>query len=243
VDVRRESKGPGGAFDTTQWTLVLRAGTDQPDGREALSGLCRAYWLPLFVYVRRRGYSAHDAEDMTQSFFADLLARGAIRRADPARGRFRTFLLTSLTNFIHNARDHALAARRGGNVERLSFDSAEAAGALASIEGDDLTPDRAFDRCWAVAVLDRALQRLRAEQQRADKAAWFERVRSFLQSTAEPGDYDEIAKEFGLTKNAVAVAIHRLNARYRELIRAEIAQTVSGVDEVESELRDLLGSV
>jgi RNA polymerase sigma-70 factor (ECF subfamily) len=240
---REDSGNPAPTFETTQWMVVTRAGGDDARGREALAGLCRAYWLPLYVYVRRRGYRAHDAEDLTQGFFADLLERGAIRRADPARGRFRTFLLTALTNFMHNAHDRATAARRGGTMERLSFDSAEAAEALALIEAGELTPDLAFDRCWALAVLDRALQRLRAEQARLGKTLWFERVRSFLQTGAAAGDYAAIAAEFGLTKNAVAVAVHRLHARYRELVCAEIAETVSGTGEIEAELRELLDSV
>jgi RNA polymerase sigma-70 factor (ECF subfamily) len=220
----------------------MRAGSDDPEGREALAGLCRAYWLPLYVYVRRRGQSAHDAEDSIQSFFSDLLERGAIRRADPKRGRFRTFLLTALTNFMHNAHDRAHATRRGGTAERLSLDSADAMAALTQIEVDDLTPDQAFDRSWAWAVLDRALRRLRTEQERLGKARWFERVRPFLQANASRGDYDTIAAEFDLSKNAVAVAIHRLNSRYRELICAEIAETVSS-ESVESEFRDLMGNL
>ena len=238
-----ESDRAQSAFDTTRWTVVLQAGEEDSRGCEALAGLCRAYWLPLYIYVRRRGYGVHDAEDLTQGFLADLLERGAIRRADPTRGRFRTFLLTALTNFIHNAHDHAMAARRGGAWERLSFDGREATEALARIEADELTPDRAFDRCWSLAVLDRALQRLRSEQERLGKGPWFERVRSCLQTGASAGDYAAIAAEFDLTKNAVAVALHRLNARYRELVRAEVAETVSGVDEIETELRELLRNV
>jgi len=234
---------PVSAFATTSWTEVLRAGSDDGVGREALARLCRAYWLPLYIYVRRRGHSAHDAEDLTQGFFADLLGRQAIKRADPVRGRFRTFLVTALTNFLHNAHDHVQTARRGGAVERLSIDSTEAAEALAHVEADGLSPDLAFDRCWALAVLERALGRLHAEQERLGKARWFARVRPFLQSSAVAGDYDAIAAEFGLTKNSVAVAIHRLNARYRELVRAEIAETVNGAEEMQRELREVLGSV
>ncbi len=231
------------AFDTTRWTLVLRAGGDGARAREALSHLCQAYWQPLYVYARRRGRSPQDAEDLTQEFFADLLGRGAIKRADPGRGRFRTFLLTAFANFLHNAHDYQNAARRGGAVARLSIDGAEIAEALAQVEAPELTPDQAFDRCWALAVFDRALQRLRAEQAGAKRPGWFERLRPFLQGKADPGDYDAIAAEFGLTKNAVAVAVHRLQTRYRELVRAEIAETVSGTEDMESEMRALLGAV
>jgi RNA polymerase sigma-70 factor (ECF subfamily) len=230
-------------FDTTRWTVVLRAGNRDAIGQEALAHLCRAYWLPLYVYVRRRGYATHDAEDLTQGFFADLLERGAIERADPTRGRFRAFLLTALINFLHNAHDFAHAARRGGTTDRLSIDSADTAEALEQLQADELTPDRAFDRYWAMTVLERALQRLRTEQERNGKGRWFDRVQPFLQAGAAAGDYDAITAEFGLTKNAVAVAVHRLNVRYRELVRAEIAETVAGVDDMDGELREVLGSL
>lgn len=231
------------SFDTTRWTMVLRAADDDRRGLAALDQLCRSYWLPLYVYVRRRGYSTHDAEDLTQAFLADLLQRGAIGHADPARGRFRSFLLTSLANFLHNAWDHEQAARRGGSVERVSFDAAEMADVLNQVEAEGLSPDRAFDRGWTLALLDRALRRLRAEQERAGKGRWFERLRPHLQARPDPGDYEAIAGEFAVTKNVVAVAVHRLSSRFRELVRAEIAETVSTPEQLQEEMRDLLGSL
>jgi RNA polymerase sigma-70 factor (ECF subfamily) len=245
--VQANGNAPSGerssAFDTTRWTIILRAGRDDPFGGEALEQLCRQYWLPLYVYVRRRGHSLHDAEDLTQAFLADVLRRGVIGRADPTRGKFRTYLLTALVNFLHNAHDHAQAARRGGATERVSFDAAGAADALAQIEADGLPPDRAFDRGWVLALLDRALRRLRAEQERVGKVRWFERVLPLLQSRPGPGEYEAIAAEFGQTKNSVAVAVHRLNLRFRELVRAEVADTVESPEQLQSELRDLLGSL
>lgn len=231
------------AFETTRWTLVLHAGNDDRAGRDALADLCRAYWLPLFVYMRRRGYSAHDAEDHVQEFFAQLLARDAVKRADRARGRFRTFLLTAFINHLHNAHDHARAERRGGAVEKISFDAQDAAPTLAQVEDRALSPDQAFDRSWTLALFDRALRKLHAEQARAGKERWFERVRPFLQARPAVGDYAALAAESGQTKNAVAVGIHRLASRYRELVRAEIRETVSGPEEFEGELRELLGSL
>lgn len=231
------------AFDTTRWTIVLHAANDDAAGRDALEGLCRAYWLPLYVYVRRRGHSAHDAEDLTQGFFADLLGRDAVKRADRTRGRFRTFLLSALTNYLHDAHDHAQAARRGGGVEKLSFDALEADDALAQIKDAALTPDQAFDRSWTLALLDRAMKRLHAEQTKLGKSKWFDRVQPCLQTRADAGAQEAIAIEFGLTRNAVAVAIHRLASRYRELVRAEMAETVSGPEELLAEQRDLLSSV
>ena len=234
---------PRPAFAATQWTIVLRAGGDDVAGREALARLCKAYWLPLYVYVRRRGYSEHDAKDLTQGFFADLLERSAMKRADPARGRFRTFLLTALVNYLYNAHDHAQAARRGGAIEKLSFDDCEVTDTLAQVQAAGLSPDQAFDRSWTLALLDRAMKRLRAEQERLGKSKWFERVRPCLQNGSDSEAQESIAVEFGLTRNAVAVAIHRLASRYRELTRAEIAETVSGPDDLQAEQHDLLRSI
>jgi len=231
------------AFDTTRWTLVLRAGKGEESGHTALAELCRAYWLPLYVYVRRRGHSAHDAEDLTQGFFADILSRGAVGRADPARGRFRTFLLTALTNYLHNAHDQAQTLRRGGQVEKLSIDAHEASAVLAQLGDDSLSPDQAFDRSWATALLDHAMRQLRAEQERLGKSRWFERVWPHLLARADAGTQAALAAEFGLTRNAVAVAMHRLATRYRELVRAEVAETVSGPAELRAEQRELLGSL
>jgi RNA polymerase sigma-70 factor (ECF subfamily) len=231
------------AFDTTRWSLVLRAGRDDGISQAALAELCRAYWLPLYIYVRRRGHSAHDAEDLTQGFFADLLVRGAVSRADRERGRFRTFLLAALTNYLRNAHDHAQAARRGGNVEKLSIDTGEAAALLEQLGDGGLTPDQAFDRSWAIALLDRARQKLRAEQERLGKGRWFERLWPHLQARADSGVQEVLAAEFGLTRNAVAVATHRLASRYRELVQAEIAETVGSLEEWRAEQRELLGSL
>lgn len=231
------------SFETTRWTMVLRAADGDRRGLEALDQLCRSYWLPLYVYVRRRGYTTHDAEDLTQAFLANLLRRGAIGHADPARGRFRSFLLTALANFLHDAWDHDQATRRGGSVERVSFDAAEMADVLNQVEAEALSPDRAFDRGWTLALLDRALRRLRAEQERAGKGRWFERLRPHLQARPDAGDYEAIATEFAVTKNVVAVAVHRLAIRFRELVRAEIAETVNSPEQLQQELRDLLGSL
>lgn len=235
--------GPSPAFDTTRWTLILRAGSGEDTGRSALADLCRAYWLPLYIYVRRRGYSAHDAEDLTQGFFADLLSRDAVRRADPARGRFRTFLLTALANYLHNAHDHSRAERRGGNVEKLSIDTREASALLDQLGDGGLSPDQAFDRSWAIALLDRARRKLRDEQERLGKGRWFDRLWPHLQTRTDPGLQSAIATEFGLTRNAVAVAMHRLGSRYRDLVRAEIAETVENLEELKAEQRELLGSL
>jgi RNA polymerase sigma factor (sigma-70 family) len=233
------TKSGSSAFATTRWTIVLRSGADDEQGRAALQELCRAYWMPIYVFLRRRGYSAHDAEDHTQSFLADLIRRGSFKRADPQRGRFRSFILSSLTNYLYNAYDRSRAQRRGGDVEKLSLDAAEHA--VASVEWSELSPDAAFDRSWALALFDRAYRQLEAEQARLGKAELFKRLKPLMQQRAKPGEYDAIAAEFGLSRNAVAVAVHRLTARFREYVRMEVLQTVDGENEAEAELRTILG--
>jgi RNA polymerase sigma-70 factor (ECF subfamily) len=223
--------------------MILRASGDDPAGQDALADLCRAYWVPLYVYLRRRGYGHHDAEDLTQGFFGDMLSRQAFARADPARGAFRSFLLSSLNHYLHNVHDRATAARRGGKFSHVSMDECEAAEVLGLVEAEGLAPDHAFDRSWALAVFDRALNRLRDEQEKLGRLRWFQRLKTLLQAGPKPGDYEAIATEFGVTKNVVAVSMHRLSGRYRQLVRDEIAETVDGPEELEAELRKLLRSV
>ena len=223
--------------------MVLRAGGNDASARQALGDLCRAYWLPLYVYARRRGCSHHDAEDLTQGFLADMLERGALKRADPDRGAFRNFLLSSLRNYMNNARDHDRAARRGGALEHVPIDVHKADGVVEQTDAEALTPDRAFDRGWALAVFDRALTRLREEQIKLDRAAWFDRLKPMLQTGPKTGDYEAIANEFGVSKNVVAVSMHRLSGRYRQFVRDEIAETVNGPEALEAELRQLLASL
>jgi RNA polymerase sigma-70 factor (ECF subfamily) len=223
--------------------MVLRAGGSDDSARKALTDLCRAYWLPLYIYARRRGCSHHDAEDLTQGFLADMLERGAINRADPARGAFRNFLLSSLRNYMNNAWDHDRAARRGGALEHVPVHGHEVDGVFDQIVAEGLTPDRAFDRGWALAVFDRALSRLREEQNKLGRARWFDRLKPMLQAGPKAGDYEAIANEFGVSKNVVAVSMHRLSGRYRQFVREEIAETVDRPEALEAELRELLASL
>lgn len=223
--------------------MILRASGDGSAGRDALADLCRAYWLPLYIYLRRRGHNHHDSEDLTQGFLADMVGRQAFARADPTRGTFRSFLLSSLNHYLHNAHDRATTARRGGRFIHVPVNEREAAGVLESIEAEGLAPDRAFDRSWAFSVFVRALNRLREEQERLGRARWFDRLKPLLQAGPKTGDYEAIATEFGVTKNAVAVSMHRLSGRYRQLIRDEVAGTVDGPEELEAELQRLLQSL
>jgi RNA polymerase sigma-70 factor (ECF subfamily) len=172
-----------------------------------------------------------------------MLERGALKRADPDRGAFRNFLLSSLRNYMNNARDHDRAARRGGALEHVPIDVHKADGVVEQADAEALTPDRAFDRGWALAVFDRALTRLREEQIKLDRAAWFDRLKPMLQTGPKTGDYEAIANEFGVSKNVVAVSMHRLSGRYRQFVRDEIAETVDGPEELEAELRQLLASL
>ena len=209
--------------------------------RGALNELCRTYWYPIYVYVRRRGRGPDDAQDLTQEFFACLLRRGSLTKVSLHRGKFRTFLLASLNHFLADAWDAATAAKRGGNQPIISFDETGAEERYQMETASDPTPDVAFDRRWVLALLEEALARLLAEYTAAGKARTFELLKTFLENPADEGDYGRVAAALGLNPGAVAVAVHRLRQRYRDLVRAGIAQTVSGPEEMEEELRHLFG--
>jgi len=237
-------QGPGGCFNTTHWSVVLRAGrSDTPRARAALDQLCRHYWQPLYAYVRRAGYSREEAEYLTQEFFARLLAQNSVARADPMRGRFRSFLLSSLKHFLMNEWDKARAQKRGGGVPVLSlaFDAAETSCASAVSPGD--TPDRAYDRQWVLALLEVVLGRLREEHQAAGREGTFLGLKDTLAGGRSEIPYRELGARLGMSEGAVKVAAHRLRARYRELLREEIANTVARPEEVEKELRELFAAL
>lgn len=221
---------------------MLHAGRSQPTlAQNALAALCRTYWPPLYAYVRRRGQSAHDAQDLTQAFFARLLERGWIQRADPDKGRFRTFLLTALQRFLSDEWDRARALKRGGALPPVSLDALEAD--YQSAAATTLSADRLYDRQWALALLDRTLQRLEAECARAGRADEFAHLKPFLTADREELHYADVARAAGLTEGAARVAVHRLRRQYRRLFREEIAQTVDTPAEIEAEVRHLLQSL
>ena len=231
-------------FATTRWTIVLAAGKDSsPDSQAALVTLCEAYWYPLYAYVRRRGYSVDEAQDLTQEFFTRLLEKEYVKAADPQRGRFRSFLLASLNHFLANEWRREQAQKRGGSQTILSLDFAAGEGRLALEPADPLTPEKLFERRWALTLLSQALARLRDEYAAADKLALLEKLQPFLGGHGDAAPYQEIAAGLGLSEGAVKVAVHRLRRRCRDFLRAEIAQTVSGPEEVEEELRDLLAAL
>jgi RNA polymerase sigma-70 factor (ECF subfamily) len=228
------------AFVTTHWSVVLTAGrSDTTRARDALAKLCQTYWYPLYTYVRRRGHSPEDAQDLTQEFFARLLEKNWVGHADQTKGHFRSFLLSALNHFLSDEWDKARAQKRGGGVPRvpLQFDTAETRYGVES--ADNVTPERSFELRWALTLLEEVLNRLRGEYEQEGKAALFAALNPCLvgERTAQP--YAELAKKLGVNEGTVKSAVHRLRQRYRQLLRDEIAQTVAGPGEVEEELRHL----
>ncbi len=227
-------------FVSTRWSLVLAAGqTEQPDSREALAHLCQSYWYPLYAYVRRRINDPHEAQDVIQEFFSHLLERNTFAVADPERGRFRAFLLTSLRNFLADYWDKGRAKKRGGGQPNLSLDF-ETAKSLYAIEPvDEETPDRLYDRRWAITLLDLVMTRLREALVRVGKEPYFEQLQPFLSGGRPDTSYAKVARELGISEGAAMVAAHRLRRRYRDLLRAEIMQTVASPEDVDDEIRSL----
>lgn len=235
---------PQTAFVTTHWSVVVAAGrSDTPRARAALEQLCRHYWQPLYAYVRRVGHPPEESQDLTQEFFARLLERNTIARADPARGRFRSFLLASLKNFLAHEWEKARAQKRGGRVQvlPLEFDTAETRCAPEPANTD--TPDKIFDRQWALSLLDVVLARLRADYADCGKDDLFLGLKETLTGGRSEIPYRDLGTRLGLSEGAVKVAAHRLRQRYRELLREEIANTVAGPAEAEEELRHLFAAL
>lgn len=228
-------------FATTHWSVVLTAGShhDTTRARDALSRLCRVYWYPLYAYVRRRGHSAHDAQDLTQAFFEQLLRRQSLASADPERGRFRSFLLAAMNHFLVSEWKKSVAQKRGGGAENLSLDWAAAEQRFDLEPATTVAPDRIFERQWALTLLDEVLNRLEREYGAEDKAALFAALKETLMGQRESQPYAELAQSLGMNEGAVKVAVHRLRKRYRELIRAEIANTLDHGEDVEAEMRHL----
>ena len=225
-------------FPTTRWTLVLAAGDpSRKEARSALVSLCENYWYPLYAYLRRRGYSPDQAQDLTQEFFVRVLEGRYLDRADPEKGRFRSFILTSLKFFVADEGDRDRAQKRGGGtVEPLEFPPGEER--YQREPAHDETPERIFQRRWALSVIDRVVDKLREEFEHHGRPEHFERLKMFLLGHSD-APYAALAREMNTSEGALKVAIHRLRKRYRELFRQEIADTVADPAEVESELRFL----
>jgi RNA polymerase sigma-70 factor (ECF subfamily) len=223
---------------------VLSAGGGLlPDAPDALERLCRAYWYPLYVYVRRQGRGVEEAQDLTQEFFARLLRKEYLGRADPARGRFRTFLLTALKRFLVDDWEKGRAAIRGEGQPVISWDQRETEVRFLAEPADQSTPAKAFEKRWAVTVLEQVLERLQEEFTASGHAQRFERLKVLLWGEKGSPSYAGVAGELGLTEGALKVAVHRLRQRYRELLRAEVAHTVAQPEEVDDELRHLIAVI
>jgi RNA polymerase sigma factor (sigma-70 family) len=236
----RPLSGPA-CFATTHWSVVLAAGdSGSPQAAEALETLCRTYWYPLYAYVRRCGYGHEDAQDLSQEFFARLLAKDYLARADPHKGRFRSFLLTGIKHLLCDEHDKAHRLKRGGRQKVISFDEQAAKERYRLESVDALTPDRMFERSWATTLLGDAARRLQEEYSAAGRGELFEQLTEFRLDTPEQRSYAEVAEGLGLSESAVKSAIRRLRQRHQELVREAIAQTVADPAEVDEEIRYLL---
>jgi RNA polymerase sigma factor (sigma-70 family) len=238
-DIRPQSHMPG-RFPTTQWSRVVAAGNrGAPEAREALSGLCQAYWYPIYAYIRHRGYNPEQARDLTQDYFAYVLERDVLAKADPARGRFRAFLCTVCVRQLAARRDRENAARRGGGRTLVSIDPLDAERRYILEPAHELTPEHIFDRTWALTLLDRVVERLRNEYDDAGRSAKFEELITLLTRDPATVTYSEIAERLCTTEGNVRVAVHRLRRRYGLLLREEIAATVVDAAQVEEEIQTL----
>jgi len=242
----------GDRFATTRWSMVVSAAGQcggaevghAPEAGRALATLCENYWFPLYAFVRRAGYSAEDSQDLTQEFFVALLAKNYLAVADPQRGKFRTFLLAAIKHFLANERRRLGAQKRGGCQSPISLDFGSGENRYRQIEpADNLTPERLYEKRWALALLELVFQRLREEFLAAGKLPVFERLKQFLAIRPKEMPYREIAEELAMTEGAVKVAVHRMRRRYRELLKEEIAQTVTNPESLADELRELLAAL
>ena len=237
------NSGPS-SFATTHWSLVLSAGKRaSPASAAALSTLCQRYWYPLYVYVRRTIRDVDEARDLTQEFFARLLEKNTLAHADPERGRFRSFLLTALKHFLINEWEKGKAQKRGGGKAALALDFETKDSTFSLEPAHAWTPERLYERQWALTLLDQVLAQLRKEYTAAGKGRLFEQLKSSLAGESSTATYADLAGPLGMTEGAVKVAAHRLRKRYRELLREEVAQTVADKDEVEDEMRSLFRSL
>ena len=231
-------------FPTTRWSLVLQAGDPHaPLAQESLAELCGGYWYPLYAYIRRRGYDPEKAQDLTQDFFARALEKGLLAEADPSRGRFRSFLRTVCAHFLANRRDWDQAQKRGGGRTIVPIDSVDAEGRYARELADELTPERIFDRSWALTLLGRVLDQLGREYDEAGKAATFESLRGMLSGDLEVHSYAAVAARLSMSEGACRVAAHRLRRRYGELLRQEIASTLAEPADVDDEIKALFSAL
>jgi DNA-directed RNA polymerase specialized sigma24 family protein len=235
---------PSSAFHTTSWTLVLAASRDSAaDSAAALTRLCQTYWHPVYAFIRRRGYDPDQAQDLSQGFFALLLEKNYLQDADRERGRFRSFLLTSVKHFLANEWDRSHALKRGGGRVPIAIDVLEAERWYAPAAVEANTPERVFERRWAISLLEHVIAQLRAEFAATGKADLFDRLSTFLSPDADRVGYDEAAAQMNMSAGALRMAVHRLRRRYRALLRDQIAATVSSPEETDDEIRFLMATL
>jgi RNA polymerase sigma-70 factor (ECF subfamily) len=235
-----ESEYRKGVFATTHWSVVVRAGDSQsPEASAAMERLCETYWYPLYVFVRRKGHSQEDASDLTQAFFARFLEKRGLRAVDSSLGKFRTFLLTSMTNFLANEWDKSKTQRRGGGARIISLDEAAADQRYLLEPVDYTTPETQFDRQWAQTIMGLVLDRLAAEMD----AKRFEILKGFLLEDKGAVSYEAASGQLGISVAAITSAIHRMRGRFRALMFEEVANTVNKPEEVDQELRHLLSAL
>lgn len=235
----------GGAFPRTQWSMIVRAGAESsPEAQSALEHLCQRYWYPLYAFIRRQGRSHHESEDCTQAFLAHLLTGARVSQARQEQGRFRTFLLTALRNFLTNAWHRAQAAKRGGGEAHLSLDFTDADRSFGLEPSDPaLTPEQSFDRSWALGMIDRSIAEVRRGYEKSGRGALFGALAPFVWGDGKEGSLATAAAQLQMTTHAFTVALHRLRQRVGERLRADIAETVADESEVDAELRYLIAAV
>ena len=231
-------------FATTHWSVVSAAGKPESTKyRQALETLCQTYWFPLYAYLRRQGHSCHQAEDYTQAFFVYLLEKRGLRLADPKQGKFRSFLLAALKNFVANELDYVHAQKRGGGEKILSLDIEDAEQKYGLEPIHQLSPEKIFERSWAMTVLNRTMTALQDEFAGKGKQKLFENLKVYLTVKKSPISYRDAATQLNISEAAVKVTVHRLRKRYRELLRNEIAQTVTTEEEISEEIRELFAAL
>lgn len=229
-------------FATTRWTLVLAAAGDaaSPQTRDAVASLASAYWFPLYSFIRRQGYSAEDAEDLTQEFITRIIEKQDLASVDPSKGRFRSFLLVSLRHFLSNQRDRQRAAKRGGGHKVIALDGLDAEARYQLEPATNLTPQRLFDRHWALALLENVLKRLRDDYARTGRAQVYDALKPVLLCDPDAPTYAKLGKQLAMSETAIKVAVHRLRGRFGQLLRDEVAQTVAEDADLDAEMHDLL---
>ncbi|MFC1794001.1 RNA polymerase sigma factor [Planctomycetota bacterium] len=231
-------------FATTHWSIVLAAGnSSSSQHKQALSSLCQTYWFPLYAYLRRQGHDPQKTEDYIQSFLAYIIEKCALGRADRNRGKFRSFLLASLKNFMRNEWDYTHSQKLGGHKRILSLDTMTAETRYGIEPVDRLSPDKLFERSWAVTILQNALDQLKKESTHAGRTNTFDHLVDYLTGEPDRASYKQIAASLDMTEDAIKSAVYRLRRRYRELVRAEIAHTVANEKQIEDEINDLFSAL